>query len=156
MADKTTPAKATWARWNWAKGFGRGHRLFADGDLTKTACSSPRKNATHTAVKTYGQRPADGPICPTCKSLDDLLAKVMTGACDAISTTKVEVTAAPAEKIAVPAGACFCGAAKCDMGGVREIRLALAEQAKADAAAERLAKEAAFEAFLATKGTVAA
>lgn len=151
MATSPTSAKATWARWNWSKGFGRGHRLFADGDLTKTACNSPRKSATHTAVKTYTQRPTDGSNCPVCVSLDDLLQKVMTGALtDAVATTKVAVTIP--EPIAVPAGACLCGSARCDMGGVREIRAAIAAREAEIAAAKSAAAEAGFEAYLASTG----
>ena len=45
---------ATWARWKWSRGLGRWHRLFADGDFSKTACSAPRKTNAHLAEQTAG------------------------------------------------------------------------------------------------------
>lgn len=151
MASNTNvPANTSWARWQWSKGLGRWHALFVDGDLTKTACSSPRKNGHHVAA-VAAARPADGPLCPTCKALDDIVEKSKAGQMtDAVATTKI---AAPAvEKIAVPAGACLCGAASCDKGGVREIRMALKAQDAAEASAAALAAEAGFEAWLIANG----
>lgn len=138
----------TWARWSWShKGLGRWHRLAVDGDLTKTACSSPRKSQEHVAATTSAT-PTAGPVCPTCKSLDDLLQRVMSGALtDAIATTTVP--AAP-EKVLVPAGMCVCGCDKSDEA------VAVRKAIEAQAEAEAFARAAAFEAFLQAKGTVAA
>jgi hypothetical protein len=142
MADKTTTAK--WARWQWSKGLGRWHRLFTDGDLTKTACSAPRKSGSHVA-STTAERPENGPVCPVCDSLDSILNKVMAGTLtDAIATTTI---AAPMPL--APVGMCICGCDKSDEAVA--YRAALAEWTEN----ERARKSAAFDAFMATKAVAA-
>lgn len=157
MASKNSvPSNAQWARWQWSKGLGRWHRLFADGDLTKTACGSPRKDGQHVAAVSAAQ-PSGGSLCPTCKWIVELNDK-LHGTTDAIATDKITVgvkspSATPIPSlvpvgISVPVGACLCGAAKCDQGGIRDIRLAVEAQKRADA-------EAGFAAFLASKAVAA-
>lgn len=154
MADKTTSAK--WARWQWSKGLGRAHRLFHDGDLTKTACQTPRKDAKHAAVTTYAAKPASGPICSTCQLFDQLHEKLVNTT-DVIATTTVETTV-PAEP--VPAGTtepALPASVSCGCGCIRSDAF-VAWKAEHDAwlDAEKVRKNAEFEAMLASKGTVAA
>lgn len=146
MATTTTSAK--WARWNWSKGMGRGHRLFTDGDLTKTACQTPRKNAKHAAVKTYASKPTDGPICPTCELFDALHQKFVQ---TTDTLTLVGVAAGPTAEPQLPAEVpCGCGCVK------SEAFVAWKQAHDAWLDSERERKSAAFEAFIASKATVAA
>lgn len=151
-------SSARWARWEWSKvKRGRWHRLFTDGDLTKTACQTPRKNAKHAAVQTAGQ-PTGGAVCETCALFDSLHDKLVATT-DAISTVKVGtfsladiLTAAPVTAQAAPQatdgrpvapqGICTCG---CDQSDeARAYRKALAEWQDA----EKARKQAEFEVYL--------
>lgn len=147
--DKTF---AKWARWQWSKGMGRWHRLFTDGDLTKTACQTPRKSSKHAAVETSAT-PAGGPVCPTCDLFDQLHQKLVNTS-DAIATTTIEVALPVAAPVAtgepvLPEGLCACGCVKSDLWADWK------RDHDAWVAAEHDRKVAAFEAFLA-KGAVAA
>lgn len=115
--------KAKWARWEWSKGKGRWHRLFTDGDLTKTACQTPRKSASHTAVET-AMEPGK-PVCPTCDLFEQLREKFVNQT-DAIATTTVPV--AVPDPVLVPAGVCICGAAACNTAEAIAIREAIAQR----------------------------
>lgn len=144
-ADTTKGAQ--WARWNWAhKGLGRWHRLFTDGDLTKTACQSPRRDGMHIAATT-ATTPENGPMCPTCKWVNDLHTKLVKTT-DAISDTKVPVTVGGGERpadIPVPVGVCVCGAAGCNTPDV----IALREKITVRRAEQRAYDEAQVAAILA-------
>jgi len=146
----------TWARWAWSNGLGRWHRLFTDGDLTKTACGSRRAGPKHVAKQT-STTPTSGPICKVCKDLDDLLQKVMTGKLtDAVAGKESTITLPATEvKELVPTGAaakpeppegiCTCG---CDQSDeARAYKAAVADWE----ASERARKQAEFEAFLAKR-----
>lgn len=147
MSEKNTKA-ATWAQWRWHRGLGRWHRLFTDGDLSRTACDTPRKNGAHLAEQTAAK--PSGTICPICDALDTILSKVMSGEMtDAVATTTVTVTVP--DPILVPAGVCVCGAAHCNT----EEAIALRVEIDAREQAIRAAKEAAFEAFVASQAVLA-
>jgi hypothetical protein len=125
---------ARWARWNWARGLGRAHAVI-NGDLNRTACGTPRKSASHTAVKTYTSRPG-APVCPTCSNLEDVRQRAVTERTDAVSTVTLE-TISTTPDVLVPAG-CLCGGASCT---TPEIAAYLA--------ARNDAVQAGFEAYLA-------
>jgi hypothetical protein len=164
MASKNVvPSNAQWARWNWShKGLGRWHRLFADGDLTKTACGSPRKDGQHAAA-VAASKPTSGPMCPTCKWIVELDEK-MHGVTDAISDQQVmagietpaeaplpalaPVGARPAD-VVVPQGVCVCGCDKSDAA------IAFRAKIAARRAEQRAFDEAQVAAILAARKTAA-
>lgn len=135
-------AQAKWARWQWSKGLGRAHRLFNDGDLTKTACQKPRKSASHAAVETFASKPA-APVCPTCELFDQLHEKFVATT-DAIATTTITVSTP--EPVLMPAGVCICGAASCNT----EAAVAVRAQIAAYEVALSAARHAEFEALVAS------
>jgi hypothetical protein len=159
MNESTSSAR--WARWEWAgKKLGRWHRLFTDGDLTKTACQTPRKDAKHSAVQTAGQ-PTGGAVCPTCSLFDSLHKKLVTTT-DAVATDSIPtftladiLTAAPVASQATdgrpvaPAGICGCGCQQSDVARAYRTELKVWE------AAEAARKQAEFETYLAAKAVVA-
>lgn len=159
-------SSARWARWEWSKvKRGRWHRLFADGDLAKTACGAARKNSKHVAVETAGQ-PTGGKVCETCALFDGLHQKLVTVTdviakaptftladilADAPATTVTAQVAPQATdgRPVAPKGYCPCG---CDQSDeARAYRAALADWERA----ERERKEAEFAAFLQGKAVAA-
>lgn len=150
-----TNSSAKWARWAWSKKIGRWHRLFADGDLTKTACQTPRKDAKHSAVQT-GEQPSGGAVCPSCSLFEEMRAKLgqVTDAiakaptftlADILAAAPVAAQAAPQPtdgRPVAPEGYCGCG---CQQGD--EARAYRAEL-KAWEASEATRKQAEFAAYL--------
>lgn len=133
----------TWARWQWPhKGLGRWHRLFADGDLTKTACSSPRSGPDHVAAQST-TRPTSGAICMTCSMLDALAERSMTDT-DAVATSVVELVL-PERPLQPVNLACICGCVKSDEFVAYKAEL---EAWEAECAA---VKRAQFEAYVAAE-----
>lgn len=143
-AKSSKPAQ--WARWRWSNGLGRWHRLFTDGDLSKTACGSKRKSDAHVAEQT-AERPGGGNVCPVCRDLDDILRKVMTGQLTDLVAGAAPVLTVPAaaERPLAPVGVCTCGCVRSDEVVAYRAALAAWEDA------ERLRKQAEFEAFLASQ-----
>lgn len=134
----------TWARWQWPhKGLGRWHRLFADGDLTKTACQSPRSGPDHVAAESTS-RPTSGSICMVCSNLDDILQRVMAGKLtDAVATTTAPMTL-PERPLAPVGMACGCGCDKSEAAVAYRLELAAWEEET------RAIKRAQFEAYVET------
>jgi len=147
-AGTSQTAKATWARWKWSKGLGRWHRLFADGDLTKTACGSARKSDHHVAEQT-AERPTSGPLCKVCEMLDDPRPEGLDRHPHGCHRRDGHPGRGSSSRSAhwSRSGLASCGAAHCTTEEGREYREALVAY-EAEVAA---AKRAAFAAFIATR-----
>lgn len=157
-----------WARWDWGKeGLGRWHAIVATGEgvskdgtsvgqVAQLACGRVRKAPAITAG-----RPGTEKCCESCRKLDDMRTKMHDRKVDTIETlstvtlppltlTPEVVTAADGAPVAPADMVCSCGCDKSEAAVA--YRLALAEWQ----VAERARRNAEFEAYVASKGTVAA